>query len=126
MKLDKNFIQEIKTELLKEEAKLKEELADFTVYSNKGKKNEGNYTATFPDFGDKSGENASEVASHDNDLSLTKILKDNLKDIKDALARIKKGNYGVCKYCNKQIKPQRLKARPASASCVECKKSFTN
>ncbi len=44
-----------------------------------------------------------------------------LKQIEDALARIKAGQYGVCEQCGQVIKKARLKAIPFATLCVVCK-----
>lgn len=44
-----------------------------------------------------------------------------LKQIEDALARIKAGHYGVCEQCGHMIKKARLKAIPFATLCVSCK-----
>ncbi len=44
-----------------------------------------------------------------------------LKQIEDALARIRAGNYGVCEQCGRAIKKARLKAIPFTTLCVNCK-----
>lgn len=119
MAIDNKFIQEIQTLLLEEEKRLKNELDDFTVKTDHGNE------AAFPDFGDKSGENASEVASFDNDISLKKVLESSLRDVRSALKSLTSGSYGICKYCGKEIDKSRLKVRPTSSSCIECKKSFS-
>lgn len=38
----------------------------------------------------------------------------------DALARIKAGSYGVCKYCGKEIPVERLLLVPGALQCMEC------
>ena len=76
-------------------------------------------------MGDKEDENAEEVATYSTNLTLERTLEGNLRDVEKALDRIRKGTYGVCKYCNKEIDEKRLRARPASSSCIDCKKSFT-
>ena len=48
-----------------------------------------------------------------------------LQRIAGALRRIEDGEYGDCLRCGEPIAEKRLLARPASSSCVECKKSFT-
>jgi len=110
----------MENKLLKEKAHLEEDLADFTV-----KKGKNNVTA-FPEYGDHNGENASEVASYDNNLSVRNTLEKELRDIKKALKRIEDGTYGICKYCNKPIEKKRLLARPTSSACISCKKTLTN
>ncbi len=44
-----------------------------------------------------------------------------LKQIEDALARIKTGHYGACEQCGQPIKKARLKAIPFTTLCVSCK-----
>ena len=42
--------------------------------------------------------------------------------IKDALERIQDGSYGICESCEEEISEQRLKARPVTTLCIDCKK----
>ena len=44
-----------------------------------------------------------------------------LRDIHDALVRIKEGSYGLCEECTKPIAKARLKAMPHARLCVDCK-----
>lgn len=44
-----------------------------------------------------------------------------LKQIEDALARIRAGHYGICEQCGQMIKKARLKAIPFATLCVSCK-----
>ena len=41
--------------------------------------------------------------------------------IKEAIERIENGVYGICESCEEQISEQRLKARPVTTLCLECK-----
>jgi DnaK suppressor protein len=41
--------------------------------------------------------------------------------IKDALARIDDGTFGVCEECGEEISEERLKARPVTTLCIDCK-----
>ena len=43
-----------------------------------------------------------------------------LKKIDNALERIDKGEYGICKACKKEINEQRLEIIPYAEYCVEC------
>ena len=43
-----------------------------------------------------------------------------LRQINDALQRIKDGTYGVCADCEKPISPKRLQAVPWAKYCVQC------
>lgn len=118
----KEFVAEIKKQLLEEKAKMEKELSKFT------KKNPdvvGDFDTTFPDYGDKDDENAAEVAEYITNKPLEESLEKNLRDINKTLERIEKGEYGICKYCGKPIEEKRLMARPASSACIECKKTIT-
>jgi DnaK suppressor protein len=41
--------------------------------------------------------------------------------IKEALARIADGTFGICEECGEEISEERLKARPVTTLCIECK-----
>jgi DnaK suppressor protein len=43
-----------------------------------------------------------------------------LAELDRALAKLDTGNYGTCERCGAPIAPDRLAARPATASCVSC------
>jgi DnaK suppressor protein len=42
--------------------------------------------------------------------------------IKDALERIESGDFGICEECGEEISEKRLKARPVTTLCINCKK----
>ena len=41
--------------------------------------------------------------------------------IKEALARIDSGDYGICVSCGNEIAEKRLMARPVATHCIDCK-----
>ena len=41
--------------------------------------------------------------------------------IQDALERIENGTYGICEACSSDISLKRLKARPVTTQCIDCK-----
>ncbi|MGQ9695889.1 MAG: RNA polymerase-binding protein DksA [Thermodesulfobacteriota bacterium] len=41
--------------------------------------------------------------------------------IKEALQRIEEGSFGICEECGEEISEERLKARPVTTLCIECK-----
>ena len=119
---DKDFLQKIEKKLLEEKEKLEKELAEFT---KRNIHNIDDYDAHFPSFGDKDDENAAEVATYSDNLTLERTLESTLRDVKAALKRIKEGKYGLCRYCGKEIDKKRLLARPTSSTCIECKEKLT-
>jgi len=44
-----------------------------------------------------------------------------IKKIKKALGRIENGTFGICEACGENISMKRLKARPVTTQCIECK-----
>src|SRR3989339_553472 len=119
--MKQELLKKIEEQLIAEEKRLKDELAEF---SRQNPKNTDDYDAKFPNMGDKEDENAEEVATYSTNLTLEHTLEASLRDVEKALNRMTQGTYGVCKYCSQEISEKRLRARPASSSCVECKKSF--
>jgi DnaK suppressor protein len=43
-----------------------------------------------------------------------------LDDLDRALARLDAGDYATCEQCGTPIPPERLAARPATRTCIEC------
>jgi RNA polymerase-binding protein DksA len=116
------ILEQIKAELMAEKNKILAELKEVS----KGERVEENHTAKFPEYGDKPDENAQEIDSYSTNLATEKILDSSLRDIDNALKRIDDGTYGICKYCNQEINPKRLLARPVASACVECKSKLQN
>jgi RNA polymerase-binding transcription factor DksA len=117
-----DFLKKVGALLLEEKAKLERELAKF---SKKKSNSADDFDTTFPDYGDKEDENAAEVADYVVNLSLEENLEKSLRDTNQSLARMEKGEYGICKYCHKPIEEKRLLARLTSSSCMSCKKTIT-
>jgi DnaK suppressor protein len=44
-----------------------------------------------------------------------------IKKIKKALDRIENGTFGICDTCGEEISIKRLKARPVTTQCIDCK-----
>jgi DnaK suppressor protein len=44
-----------------------------------------------------------------------------IKKIKKALDRIENDTFGICEKCGEDITLKRLKARPVTTQCIECK-----
>lgn len=120
--LDEALIVEVRDALLKQKSVLEKELSQFT---SQNEHNLEDYEAIFPDFGNTEEENSAEVATYSDNLSLEHSLETSLRDVNSALKRIENNEYGMCKYCGTPINPDRLRARPASSSCMDCKVRLT-
>ena len=44
-----------------------------------------------------------------------------IKKVKKALERIEDGSFGICEKCGEDIDTKRLKARPVTTLCIDCK-----
>jgi len=121
--LSAKFLKEIEGVLLETKERLENELEKFT---KKNPHTSDDYDAEFPNYGDEEDENAREVAQYTANKPLEETLEKSLRDVNKALERLKKNTYGVCKYCDKEMSEERLRARPTSGACVSCKKTLTD
>ena len=64
-------------------------------------------------------------ASHETDRNFELRIRDRehklIKKVKKALQRIEDGTFGICESCGEDISIARLKARPVTTQCIECK-----
>lgn len=116
--MDKELIQELKKKLELQKISLQKELESF---ADEDKNLKHNWEARYPnrEDGDKD-EEADEMQEYDNALSLEYSLESRLKDVNMALEKIKKGEYGVCEKCGKEIDKERLLACPEAKTCLKC------
>lgn len=61
-----------------------------------------------------------ETYEREKDLGLLNCKRYNYQMIRQALARIKEGKYGVCSLCGRPIDQERLEAVPQAVNCVDC------
>jgi DnaK suppressor protein len=64
-------------------------------------------------------------ATAESDRSFTLRIRDRerrlIRKIQGALKRIDDGTYGICEECGEEISIARLKARPVTRLCINCK-----
>lgn len=118
-KLNKNFLDEQKEILLEEKSKIETRLGSFAKESGEHK---GEWTSNMPDFdkGTSLEEEADEVEEFGMRLALEQSMEEQLKAVDLALIKIKKGAYGVCEKCGKEISQGRLKVYPQASQCQKC------
>lgn len=121
--MDAKTMQDLKTLL---EAKKQEIIVNLESIGHRSEGAETNYDANFPNYDDSASieDNAAEVIDYDRNVSLEHNLEDELRSVEKALKRIEEGTYGKCSYCGQEIESERLKIRPESTSCVNCKKTL--
>lgn len=115
-KLQKQF----KKQLEKEKEKLVKDLKSF---AQKDPKLKGDWDTRFPRFdlhrSDKN-ERADAVEIYESLLPIEHTLELRLKDIENALEKIKKNAYGQCEKCREEIEIKRLEACPEAKWCIKC------
>jgi RNA polymerase-binding transcription factor DksA len=121
--MDKKTIKKLQKRLLEKKKGLEHQLSELAV---KDKNLKGDYDARFKDFGDEIFDNsaeAAEVSEYQANLSLEANLEVQLRDVNMALEKIRKGTFGKCESCGKEISKDRLKALPQARLCLSCSKS---
>lgn len=74
-------------------------------------------TTNFPDPNDR--------ATQESDRTFELRIRDRerrlINKIREALERIDDGTFGTCEMCGEEISEGRLKARPVTTLCIDCK-----
>jgi DnaK suppressor protein len=63
---------------------------------------------------------ATNTFEREQDQAIEESMRDELKQIDEALAKIDAGTYGICERCRKPIAPARLEALPYATLCIDC------
>ena len=58
------------------------------------------------------------------EMGMIDLYKDEIKDIRNALQKIKDGTFGVCEMCDDEIDVERLKVKPHAKYCINCRELF--
>ncbi len=99
----RGILQEEKRVLLEEAGKTVSEMTEDST--------------NFPDPNDR--------ATQESDRSFELRIRDRerrlINKIQEALARIDSGTFGICEVCDEGITEARLKARPVTTLCIDCK-----
>ena len=121
--MDKKLLKELKEKLEKEKSQIEEELKKF---AKKDEKLKGDWDTRYPKWDGEAGSSsletmADELEEYESLLPVEHVLELKLRDIDSALEKIKKGKYGICEKCGKEIEIERLKAIPEAKFCLKCK-----
>lgn len=105
---------------LKQEAKRIEK--ELRAFADQDIRPKGDFDTRFPQWGSHADENALEVSLYEKTLPIEHTLELRLKEINQALEKLKKGQYGLCQKCKKPITLARLEALPEAKTCLACLK----
>ena len=123
--MNKKLLEELGQKLEKEKIIIEKELEKF---AKKDEKLKGDWDTRFPKWdGSEVGsaaleKAADEVEEYSTLLPIEYNLELKLKNIDLALEKIKRGKYGMCEKCRKEIDEKRLKVCPEARLCLKCKK----
>ncbi|NVL90136.1 MAG: RNA polymerase-binding protein DksA [Desulfobacterales bacterium] len=96
---------------------LTERLENLVTEANKTVSGMTGEIVNFPDPTDR--------ASLESDRNFMLRIRDRerklIMKIREALGRIENGTYGICESCGSAISAKRLKARPVTTQCIDCK-----
>ncbi len=112
--MDQQTLAQLRDRLSTEEGELRKQLEELGARPDAEGIEDPELDEGFADAGQAAAERA-------NLLSLVQSLREALKDVGDALARIDAGTYGICERCGKPIGDERLEALPAVRLCMRCK-----
>jgi len=97
---------------------LTERLSSLLEEANKTVSGMTDHGETFPDPTDR--------ATLESERNFTLRIRDRerrlISKIKEALDRLENGTFGICEECGGDISDKRLKARPVTTLCINCKK----
>ncbi|MDD5639895.1 MAG: TraR/DksA C4-type zinc finger protein [Candidatus Pacebacteria bacterium] len=117
--MNAELLKELEQKLKQNKFNLEKELELFATKNKVG----DDWNTKFP-----AGENCDdieceedEVEEYENLLPVEHALETTLKDVNDALEKIKKNTYGKCEVCGIEIEEERLKAIPEAKTCIKHK-----
>ncbi len=114
--MNQKILNELQSALEQERTALTEELRTF---AHPDKNVKGDWDANYQNLGDDWDENAQEVTEYATRLPMEHSLEIRLRDINDALEKIKNSTYGLCEKCGEAMDIERLKASSSARTCTQ-------
>ncbi len=118
-KLGKRFLEAVRSRLEDERARLVSQLEELErerrILAEDREDRDDAFT-------EESGEGAGTLAEQEREESLAVKHRELLEKVERALAKIRKGTYGLCERCGNPIDRARLEALPHAELCIECKR----
>jgi len=109
-------LDDLRERLLAEQAELQEQLTTIEEQSFAASQSELSGEVSFDEENADAG---SFTFERERDLSIENNVRDLMRKIERALARMDEGTYGICSRCGKPIEKARLKALPYVDLCIK-------
>jgi DnaK suppressor protein len=114
--VSKKELDDLRERLLAEQAELQEQLTTIEEQSFAASQSELSGEVSFDEENADAG---SFTFERERDLSIENNVRDLMRKIERALARMDEGTYGICSRCGKPIEKARLKALPYVDLCIK-------
>lgn len=96
---------------------LNEEMKNLLGEADKTVTEMNSEAANFPDPTDR----ATQESDRNFELRIRDRERKLMNKVKEALERLDNGEFGICEECGEEISEARLKARPVTTLCIDCK-----
>lgn len=116
MALTRGQLDELEREMTRRRNALEAEL-----HADAEESRENVFTETTGAVADTGDEASADLISDLSNAELSRDL-DELRELDEALARLRAGRYGLCRDCGGEIELERLRAEPAATRCFECQR----
>ncbi len=122
--MNKRDLKHFEERLIEERLKLMKELGQFEdkIFNSSQRDAAGDLSAYSVHMADQ----ASDAEEREKAYHMASAEGRLLYHIDEAIARVRKGSYGCCAGCGKQIRKPRLEVVPHARLCIECKKAEEN
>ncbi|MBE0448344.1 MAG: TraR/DksA C4-type zinc finger protein [Actinobacteria bacterium] len=117
--MDEREIEKFKDWLLKEKDRLESELK---YLESTMEQSESEWTGELNKYDNHPGDFGFATSFREDELSLSRNVRDLLERVNAALKRVDEGTYGLCVVCGRPIERERLEALPYVDLCIEDKK----
>ena len=114
--VSKKELDDLRERLLAEQAELQEQLTTIEEQSFAASQSELSGEVSFDEENADAGTFTFE---RERDLSIENNVRDLMRKIERALARMDEGTYGICSHCGKPIEKARLKVLPYVDLCIK-------
>jgi DnaK suppressor protein len=115
--MDAKTLSKLKAVLEDERARLEAEVAEIDSEERDTLSEASGENA----YRDHMADQGSATFERELDMTLEENVRELLKDVRGALARIEAGTYGRCERCSAQIPVERMEAVPTASLCITCK-----
>ncbi|MBD3426201.1 MAG: hypothetical protein GF409_03100 [Candidatus Omnitrophica bacterium] len=114
----KKELESIRKQLVKEKAKILEEI--ISLQGDSVKKSLKDASGDLSGYSFHMADMATDLYDREFSLELAEAERDRLYELDDAIKRIDEGEYGECSSCGAKISKQRLKFMPMAELCITC------